>query len=417
MRIALPLRPSPLVLLAVLLAVGAAPAPAAAVTCNQAAIEGSGSIPATLAYRFEPRSRVLPFYQWLNNNGYCGEVSLIEAGLANGQWISQYNARSIATPFTAYTQTGQRTGISFYSQMLLDDFASPTTTSAVSYGKAAGHLKLKATAYPSAQQATGQAGYENFMLWIRARIVAGDQVTLGVVDTFDNSPPYSHIVNVQRIESKYAGTNTTYHADDVLYVEDHGLVTYGGSNPAVPPGTTSTSDCTPFVFGYSFAKWSSAVGSAKIYGFLLPRSGAKNYAYAVSGVQDTQGVTLPVRVGLSGNGGAMNTIAGWNYESPMIGTSTSGGSVTNTAPTAATLTLSATVSGLTAGRFYNLYVYRFTARPLLGPLPVPTANFNANANLASQKLTFLASATTYTATLNVPSSATVVFRAVAASAP
>jgi len=35
------------------------------------------------------------FYQWANNNGYCGEVDLIQAGLNNGQWMSQYDARLV----------------------------------------------------------------------------------------------------------------------------------------------------------------------------------------------------------------------------------------------------------------------------------------------------------------------------------
>jgi hypothetical protein len=34
-----------------------------------------------------PRVPIQPFYQWQNNNGYCGEVSMIEAGLANGQSV------------------------------------------------------------------------------------------------------------------------------------------------------------------------------------------------------------------------------------------------------------------------------------------------------------------------------------------
>lgn len=375
-------------------------------------------MPSSLTYRFAPRAQVRPFYQWLNNNGYCAEVSLLAAGLAHGQWISQYNTRSIATPFTSYTQTGKRSGINFYAQMLLDDFAKPTTTTANSYGKAAAYMRLAAAAYPSAAQAIGQAGYNNFLLWIKARIVAGDQVTLGVIDTFDTSPPYSHVVNVVRIESNYPATDTTYHSDDVLYVEDHGLVTEGGGNPAIPPGTTSSTDCTPFVFGYTFARWSSTVSNSKIYGIPLPKSGAKNYAYAISGVIDNQGNTLPVQLEITSNGYPANAIAAWNYEAPMIGTSQYGSSSTNTAPVAANLTLKATISGLTPGAAYNLYMYRSTTRPLLGVWSsIPTANFNANAALATNKTSFTATATTYSVTVTTPSSSSVAFRAVRADAP
>src|ERR1700730_7324230 len=38
---------------------------------------------------------VVPFYQWENDNGYCGEASMIQAGFNNGQWMSQYNARLV----------------------------------------------------------------------------------------------------------------------------------------------------------------------------------------------------------------------------------------------------------------------------------------------------------------------------------
>jgi len=37
-------------------------------------------------------------FQWDANYGYCGEVSLISAGLYYGQYISQYDARALASP-------------------------------------------------------------------------------------------------------------------------------------------------------------------------------------------------------------------------------------------------------------------------------------------------------------------------------
>ena len=35
--------------------------------------------------------------QWNGNYGYCGEVSFISAGLYYGQYLSQYDARAIAS--------------------------------------------------------------------------------------------------------------------------------------------------------------------------------------------------------------------------------------------------------------------------------------------------------------------------------
>ena len=64
--------------------------------CTQNRVDGT-TIPATTSYIYPypaPKS-VVPFYQWENDNGYCGEVSMIQAGLNNGQWMSQYNARLV----------------------------------------------------------------------------------------------------------------------------------------------------------------------------------------------------------------------------------------------------------------------------------------------------------------------------------
>lgn len=38
-----------------------------------------------------------PRLQWEANYGYCGEVSFINAGLYYGQYVSQYDARAIAS--------------------------------------------------------------------------------------------------------------------------------------------------------------------------------------------------------------------------------------------------------------------------------------------------------------------------------
>ena len=40
---------------------------------------------------------ILPREQWETNLGYCGEVALISAGLHYGQYLSQYDARDLAT--------------------------------------------------------------------------------------------------------------------------------------------------------------------------------------------------------------------------------------------------------------------------------------------------------------------------------
>ena len=76
------------------------------------------------------------------------------------------------------------------------------------------------------------------------------------------------------------------------------------------------------------------------------------------------------------------------------------------------LNLTATVSKLTPGKTYNLYQYRSTARPLIGPLNVPSSNFNANAKLAFSTIKFMAVGTTYQTVVSITSDVTVTFRCV-----
>ena len=71
-------------------------------TCTQARVDGT-IFPSRNSYIY-PSQKVVPFYQWENNNGYCGEVSMMQAGLNNGQWMSQFNARLVCG--TGLSQSG-----------------------------------------------------------------------------------------------------------------------------------------------------------------------------------------------------------------------------------------------------------------------------------------------------------------------
>ena len=112
-----------------------------------------------------------------------------------------------------------------------------------------------------------------------------------------------------------------------------------------------------------------------------------------------------------------NPICGYNYEAPYIGNSNTGDASTNAAPTKMPLTLTATVSGLTLGKSYNLYQYRNTTRPLRGALNVPTSNFNANAAKAFSVVKFTAASFTYKTSISITSDMTVTFRCVPTTAP
>jgi hypothetical protein len=143
-------------------------------------------------------------HQWNDNNGYCGETSLIVTGMAQGQYMSQYTAREIANQFSQDAQA---------NQILLNDDGSDS--SLVSEFGLTTKLPL------SSDFCNGEA----FINWVRSEINAGYPVIIGVYenhslfgsDAGKPDPEYDHIVVVTAIDE----TNISLH--------DHGLYTPDGS--------------------------------------------------------------------------------------------------------------------------------------------------------------------------------------------
>jgi hypothetical protein len=53
---------------------------AAESNCDQSRVDHT-TMPSQSSYHIiQPAQPVVPFYQWENDNGYCGEVSMIQAG-------------------------------------------------------------------------------------------------------------------------------------------------------------------------------------------------------------------------------------------------------------------------------------------------------------------------------------------------
>jgi predicted phage tail protein len=119
-----------------------------------------------------------------------------------------------------------------------------------------------------------------------------------------------------------------------------------------------------------------------------------NYATAVTGVRDLDGVTIPVRLTSSTDGeGAQDDVR----------------LVAPPAPTAIDLTATVTIPDST--RAYNVYLYDDFAK-------VPVSNFNASAANAVQSWTIPpGSGATWSKTITTMSDQTRVFRAVPISAP
>jgi hypothetical protein len=443
------------------MAVSLSAARAAEPGCGQFLVDRT--IPPPTRFTISPRDPVTPFYQWESNDGYCGEVSLMQAGMAGaGQWMSQYATRLVCG--TGLGQTGPNGACQahhrqtdYNAQLLIEDPGTGVSGPHI-YADAAqcmANARLAGTTFPYENQPPGMDGYQAYMFWVKAQVIAGNNVTVAVLFKGGTDPQYDHEVSVLKIGTNHAPTDPTYYPDDVLYFEDHGAYTLQGhhytNNPAIPPGAGDDSTgCTPYVFGYSFGSLANTraganLASAQGYSIIIPADrvihtgtggngydtvpimGPHNYAFSVAGPADPAGETLPVTVSLEGptrDRGVANPrdpVAGWNYENPMIGRSNFGNACTNTQPAPMTgLRLRVEASGLSIGRAYNLYEYVMPAVASTGDaaaLPVPVDKFNAHAALATRVIGFSAAATKFETRIVIRSDLIVAFRLVPADAP
>ncbi len=402
-------------------------------------------LPPATTSSMAPRRPIVPFYQWENNDGYCGEVSLMQAAMDNGQWMSQFNARLLcgaSVPGDGGRVSASQSGPDGwcvahghspyeYAQLL---FTCPSGCAAASTCLANARLDHEVYQTPGGQ--TGMSAYQSFMSWVKQKVIAGDWVAVGVLWEYGNDNEYNHIVSVTGIGTNHDPTDSSYYGDDVLFWDDHGLNTFEdgqeANNPAVPLGVVGTTGgCTPYIFSDSFDNLSRGRSDMppagnQPYAFPLPTANASNYAFAVHGPVDGDGETLPVTLHVTktitdGRPNPEDPRAGYGYENPFIGTATDGSSCTNTPPASwMQVTAEVTVEGLTVGTEYNLYEYVFEGVSGIGgaaALAVPSSAFNANAGMATATTPFTAMATTYTTSVSFTSDKVVVFRAVAATSP
>jgi hypothetical protein len=420
--------------------------------------------PATTSF-IVPRATVVPFYQWEVNNGYCGEVSMMQAGLNAGQWTSQFNARllcgaqgngkdaPVGAPLLQSGPPGfceaHKKTCDYNSQLLLEPSASATAATCLS------NYRLGHEHYQDDAKNVGIDGYRHFMSWVKAQTIAGHQTTIGVLENEGKDSQYDHIVSVVKIGTNHSPTDPTYFDDDVLYFEDHGNFTFkngkGTNYPSIPPGAGGDpAGCTPYVYGYAFSdlpktRQEANVRNGNAYGILVPGVAKSathgggdgigmgppvtghNYAFSVSGPEaDADAGLLPVVLEITGTKTASaanprDALAGFNYEAPHMGADDEGHACTNDPPAAFTdLTFKVAVSGLKKGTSYNLYEYDFAEVQGVGSaaaLAVPTSGFNANASKATHTTHFVADGPTFTTTVTKHADQTVIFRAVPANAP
>lgn len=318
--------------------------------------------PAPPANTYSAGSGLPPRLQWNANFGYCGETSFVSAGLNYGQYISQYDARAIAS--NNATQSLES------SQLLLG----------VNDVAAAEAMHLTAVAK--------QATTASFLTWVKSNVIAGYPVVMGVFMNqsrfYETASPnagdseYDHIVTVTGITSAHPLTGpATYYADDILTFNDNGLWT------GTPNGQPQNE------FNYAFSTFAATRQQANAE--TAPVYSLKNgidYGIAITGIIDLGRETVPVRLTTSTDAEVPAMVNG-----------------SSTRPAATPLTLTITVSGLTPGKTYNLYRYASLAA-------VPDSNFNANSAKAAQTWKIVATGTTYTMTQTIMSNEVAVYRAV-----
>jgi hypothetical protein len=312
-----------------------------------------------------------PRLQWAGNYGYCGEVSMISAGLYYGQYTSQYDARAIASP-----------GIKQYaenSQLLLG----------VNDTSAARKMHLDAIEWPTASEKSTDA----FLAWVKHEVALGYPVAIGVYTNewlFNANPhpsagqqDYDHVVPVTAVSSNHSPLDPAFYPSDLLTFSDNGLWNPSDKNPT-------------YVFTYRFGAFEKtrAQANARDGTIYSTASDGQNYGIALTGVIDQNHETLPVRVSTS-----------VNYERPAIVNRTS------VRPAARPLVLTVTVSELRPGVRYTLYRYdRFTS--------VPNARFNANAGRSARRWSIrIASGSTYSLSERIMSDQSTIYRAVRVGAP
>ncbi|HEY8902729.1 MAG TPA: hypothetical protein VIM48_03420 [Chthoniobacterales bacterium] len=306
------------------------------------------------------RNDIPPRLQWNANDGYCGEVSLISAGLYYGQYLSQYEARICAIGKTPQDQ----------GELLLG----------VNDVRAARRMHLRSVEWRT------PGTPDQFLNWVKRFVVRGYPVAMGVYDNGSvfpgpSDPQYDHIVPVIGFRSVRLHNPRAFPGDRIIF-SDNGLF-----------GTPAD---TPYIFTYAVGKFPGNREQANTPNgplYTLPNYG-RNYGIAILGVRDDDHEALPVRV-------ATNK----NYESPAMVNGTS------TRPSPMPLTLTVTVFNLTPGVTYRLY--RFDHLSL-----VPDGAFNAAAARARNTWTFrIASGSTYTITQDIQSDEIAAYRCAPAGAP
>lgn len=294
------------------------------------------------AQTFTYNQSMPPRLQWLQNGGYCGEVSTVAAGLRWGQYLSQYDVRDIATG-------------SQFKYYLLGENDIPTAIA----------LRLNYSTYPNTCVPDNKRTCSHaFLSWMKYMARRGFSVTFTVYMNqwlFTGNPDYNagnsdydHIVSLYSWSSLH--DDDGYYDDDVLTFSDHGL---WNDDPQQPP---------PYLFTYNLSEFQGSRRQANAHRgniYTLPdvcKSG--NFGVAHRGPADPDGVLLSASIACSAN-----------FESPHIA------SRSEDRPPGMPLQLTVSITGTQLGVDYKAYIYGNSSK-------VPVKRFNELAADADDVLPF-----------------------------
>ncbi|TAN49522.1 MAG: hypothetical protein EPN21_11440 [Methylococcaceae bacterium] len=323
--------------------------------------------PATPASMLSQRNDIPARLEWNANFGYCGEAAFVSAGLYYGQYISQYDARALASP-----RVPQQL---IRSQLLVGGNDRDAARRM--------HLAVEPLyTQPGSDPAV-------FLSWVKENVVNGHPVAIGVYENKSvlplpsPDPQYDHIVPVIGIDTPHDLHDPAYHGDDRMVFSDNGLYT-----PDQP-------EVYPFYYSYAFDDFLKSRRQANrgTSPYALAKN-TGNYGIAFTGVMDQRHETVPVRV-----------TTDVNCERPAIKNHSS------RRPAPMPLELTVTVSGMAPGVGYVLYEYDKMEA-------VPDENFNdpvhADAALYRCAIPADAGAAEFVTRQAIDSSQMTIFRAVQA---
>lgn len=225
--------------------------------------------------------------QWNENSGYCGETSLISAGLYYGQYVSQYTARELGDSVFDPPET------QINGQLLIGTYGNyGPDHPGNSIVDAARQMHLDFEEYNNLDPTKPST---DFLAWVKHNIVAKYPVIIGVYENASifgqlPDPEYDHIVPVFGVSSK--SLTGDYNDGDIFYIHDNGL--YTGA-----PGLPSASDVGCYQYlaeSFQNSRESADKSSAGVYSVSNNSNQDGNYGITITGVRAKNINLLPVSI-------------------------------------------------------------------------------------------------------------------------